>query len=98
MEFKRSLVWHLATRGMKIKLQPSAGDFTKPTRENLRKVVSAIMQTCKACTLYNERKSTTPDEHPKELHIYSYCLVAAKRQCAHHKRFCRRKTYDGAKK
>ena len=96
MEFRRSLVWHSAAHSTKIKLQTSAWGFKKPTTENLSKAVPATLQT-QACTLNNEGNFTTPDEYRKELHICPYCLVSAKRQCAHQQRFCGRKMYDGAK-
>ena len=95
MEIRKSLVWHSAGHGTKVKQQPSAGGFKKPTRETLSKVVPATPQT-RACIPYNDGKCTIPDEHPKVLHICSYCLVAAKRQCAHQERFCQRKMYESA--
>ena len=67
MEFGRPLVWHSAACSRKVKQEPSAGVFKKPTRENLSKVVPATLQTW-ACITY-EGKCITPDVHPKEMHI-----------------------------
>ena len=71
MEFRRALVWHSVTRGMRIKLEPSARVFKKPTRENLINVVPATPQI-QASTLYNEGKCTTLDE----LRSYTYAPTA----------------------
>ena len=95
MEFRRALVWHSAAHGTKVMQHPSVWGFKKPIKENLGKVMSATPQT-QACTSYNEGKCTTPDENPRKLHMCSDCLVMAKRQCAHHERFCRMKTYTSA--
>ena len=83
MEFRGSLVWHSAFHGSKAKQQPTARSYKKPTRETLNNVVLPTPQTCACTHTFNYGKCTTQDEHPKELHICSYYLVVAKRQCAH---------------
>ena len=51
----------------------------------------------KACTTYNGW-CTSGAQHPKELHVCSFCLASVNRLCAHQEKFYRRRQYALAKK
>ena len=51
----------------------------------------------KACQTYNKGGCALAEQHPKELHVFAYCLAALNHLCAHQEKFCRRKQYAAAK-
>ena len=47
------------------------------------------------CTTYNKVRCTSGAQHPKEVHVCSFCLSFVNRLYAHQERFCRRRLSCG---
>ena len=71
--------------------------YQKAGNENAGKPTTAKPGT-KACAEYNAGKCNTQANHPAHLHIWTYCLSAAHRQCAHQEHFSHMKIYDKEEK
>ena len=51
----------------------------------------------RACVGFNEGTCTDATPHPKELHVWSYCMVVVSQLCVHLEHFCLGKLADLAK-
>ena len=96
-EFRCMLMWNPMHRSAPHKAQPSAQPQQKPGKDATGRPFMAKPRM-KACVVLNTGKCITHADHPKELHICTYCFIVACKQCAHQVRFYRHKTYDEATK
>ena len=95
LEFRHAEVWNPMHRyrSPPYKIQPSA-----QPRQRVGKDVTSKPAMAKSGTKTSTDKCMTQTEHPKQLHICTYCMAVACKQCANQEHFCHGKTYDEATK
>ena len=95
LEFRRALVWNHGHRNKTFEAQPGGNMRQNAGKEAVGRPTT-VKRWTKTCLEYNAGKCIAQAEHPTHLHICSYCLSAAGRQCAHQERFGHRQIYDEA--
>ena len=95
LEFRHTIVCNPVYQGTRHKAQPIAQPQQRPEKDVTGRMAMANPGT-KACAAFNIGKCTMQADHPKELHIYTYCLAVAHKQCTHQECFCQCKSYNEA--